>query len=159
AREPPPSRNFTRRTGTVRSRPEARAVIRTDILQCGCLGTRDTTRPRRCRSRPATPPVVPEGRRTGGRVGRTHGTPEGRIPPSCRLWPVERMMRGQRPFGRDGAITMQQSTMRWLVFATLLVALGTPPPATAVDFSGDYVVTVPGGCRLTVVVTGTAFKA
>src|SRR5215472_2076492 len=54
---------------------------------------------------------------------------------------------------------MQQSTMRWLVFATLLVALGTPPPATAVDFSGHYVVTVPGGCRLTVVVTGTAFKA
>src|SRR5262249_9654508 len=51
------------------------------------------------------------------------------------------------------------SSMRWLVFATLLVALGTPPPATAVDFSGHYVVTVPGGGRLTVVVAGTAFKA
>jgi cysteine-rich repeat protein len=53
---------------------------------------------------------------------------------------------------------MQQSTMRWLVFATLLVALGTPPPATAVDLSGDYVVTVPIACRVTVVQTGTAIQ-
>ena len=37
---------------------------------------------------------------------------------------------------------MQQSTMSRLVVATLLVALGMTPPAAAVDFSGDYVVTV-----------------
>jgi hypothetical protein len=45
-----------------------------------------------------------------------------------------------------------------LVFATLLSALGMAPPAAAVDLSGDYVVTVPTSCRITVVQTGTAFQ-
>src|SRR5262245_30001582 len=49
-------------------------------------------------------------------------------------------------------------TMSPLVFATLLVALGMPPAATAVDLSGDYVVIVPLPCRVTVVQTGTAFQ-
>jgi hypothetical protein len=48
--------------------------------------------------------------------------------------------------------------MRWLVFAALLVALGTPPPATAVDLSGDYVVSAPVSCRLTDVQTRTALQ-
>jgi cysteine-rich repeat protein len=52
---------------------------------------------------------------------------------------------------------MQHGTMSRLVFATLLVALGTPPPATAVDLSGDYLVS-PIPCRLTLVQTGTALQ-
>src|SRR5262245_14108746 len=55
----------------------------------------------------------------------------------------------------DGTTTMQPGTMSRFVFATLLLALGTPPPATAVDESSDYVgSSYP--CRWTVVRTGTA---
>ena len=43
-------------------------------------------------------------------------------------------------------------------FRTLLSALAIASPAVAVDLSGDYVVTVPIPCTLTVVVTGTAFQ-
>jgi len=44
------------------------------------------------------------------------------------------------------------------VFATLLVALGTPPPATAVDLSGDYVGFALVPFAVTLVQTGTALQ-
>src|SRR5262245_29966553 len=50
---------------------------------------------------------------------------------------------------------MQDGIIGRFVFATLLVTLGMTSPATAVDVSGDYVVTVPIPCRVTVVQTGT----
>jgi len=53
---------------------------------------------------------------------------------------------------------MRQRTIGWFVFATLLVVLGTGLPAAAVDLSGDYVVTEPISCRVTVVQTGTAYQ-
>jgi cysteine-rich repeat protein len=53
---------------------------------------------------------------------------------------------------------MQHGTIGWFVFATLLLALGMTPPAAAVDLSGDYVVTIPIPCRVTVVQTGTALQ-
>src|SRR5262249_2927852 len=52
---------------------------------------------------------------------------------------------------------MQNGTIGRFVFATLLVALGMPPPAAAIDGSGDYVSSVPP-CRFTVVQTGTALR-
>src|SRR5215470_9666075 len=64
---------------------------------------------------------------------------------------------GQRPRGRTN--TMQHGAMSRFVFATLLLALGTPPPATAVDLSGDYVGDALGvayGYSVTTVQTGTA---
>ena len=47
---------------------------------------------------------------------------------------------------------------RWLVFATLLIALGTTQPAAAIDLSGDYVgfAVVPFSVKF--VQTGTALK-
>jgi hypothetical protein len=59
---------------------------------------------------------------------------------------------------RDGTTTLQQGTMSRFVVATLLVALGMPLPATAVDLSGDYVVSDPIPCRLTDVQTGSALQ-
>src|SRR6516164_4697477 len=50
---------------------------------------------------------------------------------------------------------MQNGTIGRFVFATLLSALRMAPPAAAVDVSGDYVVTDPIPCRVTVVQTGT----
>jgi cysteine-rich repeat protein len=53
---------------------------------------------------------------------------------------------------------VQHGTMSRFVFATLLVAVGMPPPATAVDLSGDYLgfATVP--FTVTDVQTGTALQ-
>ena len=51
---------------------------------------------------------------------------------------------------------MQHGTIGRVVFATLLMALGTPPRATAFDLSGDYVGSSNGGSiTLTLVQTGT----
>ena len=58
------------------------------------------------------------------------------------------MMRDRTPHG----------TMSRFVFATLLVALGTPPLAAAIDLSGDYVTSGLTPCRLSVVQTGTALQ-
>src|SRR5262247_2199320 len=55
----------------------------------------------------------------------------------------------------EGVAASQARRPYGLAFAALLSALGTTPPATAVDVSGDYVVTVPIPCRVTVVQTGT----
>jgi cysteine-rich repeat protein len=49
------------------------------------------------------------------------------------------------------------TTIGGFVFATLLVALGRA--SAAVDLSGDYVVTVPISCRITIVVTGTETRS
>jgi hypothetical protein len=53
---------------------------------------------------------------------------------------------------------MQDGTIGRFVCATLLAALGTTPPAAAVDLSGDYVSFTPYACRLTSVQTGTALR-
>jgi cysteine-rich repeat protein len=45
-----------------------------------------------------------------------------------------------------------------LVFVTLLSAHGMAALAAAVDLSGEYVVTVPIACRVTIVQTGTSFQ-
>src|SRR5262249_56652810 len=44
------------------------------------------------------------------------------------------------------------------IFAPLLVTLGTPAPATAIDLSGDYLGFAPGSITFTVVQTGTALQ-
>ncbi len=48
--------------------------------------------------------------------------------------------------------------VRRLAFATLLIALGTTPPAAAIDLSGDYVISAPIPCRVTYVQTGTTLR-
>jgi cysteine-rich repeat protein len=53
---------------------------------------------------------------------------------------------------------MRDGTIGRFVCATLLVTLGVTSPAAAVDLSGDYVVTVPIACRVTIVQTGTAIQ-
>src|SRR5262245_51438653 len=53
---------------------------------------------------------------------------------------------------------MQRRTIGRFVVATVLVVLGTPSPAAAVDLSGDYVVSTPVPCRFTEVQTGTALR-
>lgn len=58
---------------------------------------------------------------------------------------------------RDEATTMH-ATMSRFVFATLLLALGTPPPATAVDLSGDYVGFAVVPFTVTEVQTGTGLQ-
>src|SRR5262249_47276547 len=55
--------------------------------------------------------------------------------------------------------TMQHGPVGRFSFATLLVALGMPPRATAIDLSGDYVGFGQGAITLTVVQTGTALQA
>jgi cysteine-rich repeat protein len=53
---------------------------------------------------------------------------------------------------------MQHSSIGRFAFATLIVVLGTPQLAAAVDLSGEYVVSDPVPCRLTLVQTGTALE-
>jgi hypothetical protein len=53
---------------------------------------------------------------------------------------------------------MQDGIIGRFMFATLLVTFGVTSRAAAVDLSGDYVVTVPIACRLTVVQTGTSLR-
>ena len=53
---------------------------------------------------------------------------------------------------------MHKGTIGRFVFATLLVALGMPPPATAVDVSGDYVGFALVPFTVTFLQTGTALQ-
>ena len=53
---------------------------------------------------------------------------------------------------------MQHGTIGQFVLATLLIALGTAPPAAAIDGSGVYVISTPIPCRIAVVQTGTAVR-
>jgi hypothetical protein len=53
---------------------------------------------------------------------------------------------------------MQHGTSGRLVFATLLLALGTTPPAAAIDLSGDYVGSVPVPVTATAVQAGTILR-
>src|SRR5262245_10986715 len=53
---------------------------------------------------------------------------------------------------------MQRCTIGRFVVATVLVVLGTPPSAAAIDLSGDYVISTPIPCRITDVQTATALR-
>src|SRR5438477_12565309 len=58
---------------------------------------------------------------------------------------------------RRGA-TMQHGTIGRFVFATLLAALGTTPPAAAIDLGGDYVGFGADPFTVTDVQTGTTLQ-
>ena len=53
---------------------------------------------------------------------------------------------------------MRHGTLVGLALAALLVALGTAPAAASIDLSGEYVISVPIPCTVTLVQTGTALE-